>query len=127
MFEKLQETHKFELPENLIETEFNGLKEKSSIESNDRDNNRWEQINKGKNNSLYYDEISNLEDRIAEPKKSLRNYLLEQILLEIPKGEERKVAILFLDIIEPTGWININLSDFSHINNIKIDVAINVL
>ena len=28
MFEKLQETHKFELPENLIETEFNGLKEK---------------------------------------------------------------------------------------------------
>ena len=28
LFEKLQETHKFELPENLIETEFNGLKEK---------------------------------------------------------------------------------------------------
>ena len=28
LFEKLQEAHKFELPENLIETEFNGLKEK---------------------------------------------------------------------------------------------------
>ena len=28
LFEKLQETHKFELPENLVETEFNGLKEK---------------------------------------------------------------------------------------------------
>jgi len=28
LFEKLQETHKFQLPENLIETEFNGLKEK---------------------------------------------------------------------------------------------------
>tara|TARA_Y100000741_G_C18236609_1_gene551969 strand:- start:255 stop:1676 length:1422 start_codon:yes stop_codon:yes gene_type:complete len=28
LFEKLQETHKFDLPENLIETEYNGLKEK---------------------------------------------------------------------------------------------------
>tara|TARA_B100001250_G_scaffold365890_1_gene346897 strand:+ start:53 stop:1480 length:1428 start_codon:yes stop_codon:yes gene_type:complete len=28
LFEKLQETHKFQLPENLIETEFNNLKEK---------------------------------------------------------------------------------------------------
>ena len=28
LFEKLQESHKFELPENLVETEFNGLKEK---------------------------------------------------------------------------------------------------
>ena len=28
LFEKLQDAHKFELPENLIETEYNGLKEK---------------------------------------------------------------------------------------------------
>ncbi len=28
LFEKLQESHEFELPENLVETEFNGLKEK---------------------------------------------------------------------------------------------------
>ena len=44
---------------------------------------------------------------------------MDQILLEIPEGEERKVALLFLDIIEPTGWINIDIDKFLVKNNIK--------
>ena len=31
---------------------------------------------------------------------------MEQILLDIPELKERKIAILLLDLIEPSGWIN---------------------
>ena len=50
--------------------------------------------NKKRGNS--FDDISSLEDRIAVP-KNLRTHLMEQILLEVPEGLERKVAILLLD------------------------------
>ena len=70
---------------------------------------RWELPYKNNNTNFQYDDLSNIEDRVGEPKKTLRNFLLDQILLEIPEGAERKVALLFLDIIEPTGWINIDI------------------
>ena len=66
-----------------------------------------------------HEDLSSFEDRIAAPKQSLREHLIDQILLDIPKGIERKIAMLFLDVIEPSGWININLEDFCNIHNLN--------
>ena len=74
---------------------------------------RWDLSQKNNNTNLHYEDLTNIEDRVGEPKKTLRNFLLDQILLEIPEGEERKVALLFLDIIEPTGWINFDIDKLS--------------
>ena len=89
----------------------NGNKD-ANIETEDfKDTNRWEDNYNLKNRNFSYDELSSFEDRVAAPRKSLREHLMEQILLDIPEGEERKIAILFLDIIELSGWININIDD----------------
>jgi RNA polymerase sigma-54 factor len=48
---------------------------------------------------------------------------MDQILLEIPEGKERKVAILLLDMIEPSGWINIDLESFSVNNNLDFELV----
>merc|ERR1711965_1055352 len=94
-----------------------GLKEsiqKENNNDNESDSEKtWEENYKIKNNNFQYDEISNFEDRIAEPKKTLRDPLLDQILLDIPEGKDRKVALLLLDLIEPSGWINLNIEEFS--------------
>ncbi len=87
---------------------------------------RWELPYKN-NTNFQYDDLSNIEDRVGEPKKTLRNFLLDQILLEIPEGDERKVALLFLDIIEPTGWINFDIDEFLAKNNISKNITLNVL
>ncbi len=108
------------------ETALEGLKEYASLNNIDSEydsEKRWEEGYKSKNNNFQYDEISNLEDRIAEPKKTLRNHLMDQILLEIPEGKERKVAILLLDMIEPSGWINIDLESFSVNNNLDFELV----
>ncbi len=94
------------------------LVKNSSIKEDYETDHRWEQTSKNKNTGFKYDEISNIEDRIPEAKKNLRSHLMDQILLEIPKGEERKIAILLLDLIEPTGWINLDIKNFSEKNNI---------
>ncbi len=105
----------------------NGNKD-ANIETEDfKDTNRWEDNYNLKNRNFSYDELSSFEDRVAAPRKSLREHLMEQILLDIPEGEERKIAILFLDIIEPSGWININIDDFCINNNLESSVTLNVL
>ena len=78
-------------------------------EDNEKDTQRWEERFQSKQRSNSFDDISSIEERIAEPKKSLRSHLMEQILLDIPEGLERKVAILILDLIEPSGWINFDI------------------
>ena len=88
---------------------------------------RWELPYKNNNTNFHYDDLSNIEDRIGEPKKTLRNFLLDQILLEIPEGEERKIALLFLDIIEPSGWIKFDEEKFIEKNNISKDKMLNIL
>ena len=88
---------------------------------------RWELPYKKNSTNFQYDDLSNIEDRVGEHKKTLRNFLLDQILLEIPEGEERKVALLFLDIIEPTGWINFDIDEFLTKNNISKNITLNVL
>ena len=79
------------------ESVLEGLKEsmqKESNNDNDSDTEKsWEENYKNKNNNFQYDEISNFEDRIAEPKKTLRDHLLDQILLDIPEGQDRKIAL----------------------------------
>ena len=101
--------------------------EDTSFAKADESEQRWEIPYKNNNNNFQYDDLSNIEDRIGEYKKTLRNFLLDQILLEIPEGEDRKIALLFLDIIEPTGWINIDIDQFIAKNNISKDTTLNVL
>ena len=96
-------------------------------EDDSNDGNRWEESYNAKNRNFSYEDLSSFEDRIAAPKKSLREHLIEQILLDIPKGEERKIAMLFLDVIEPSGWININLDDFCSIHNLDKQFTSKVL
>ena len=89
---------------------------------------RWElPYKKSSNTNFNHEDLSNIEDRVGEPKKTLRNFLLDQILLEIPEGEERKIALLFLDIIEPTGWINFDIDQFLEKNNLCEEKTLNVL
>ena len=99
----------------------------TSFDKADETEHRWDLSNKKNNNNFQYDDLSSIEDRLGEPKKTLRNFLLEQILLEIPEGEERKIALLFLDIIEPSGWINVNIEKFLEKNNLSKDKTLNVL
>jgi len=96
-------------------------------EDHEKDNQRWEERFQSKQRSSSYDDISSIEDRIAEPKKTLRSHLMEQILLDIPEGIERKIAILILDLIEPTGWINFDIDEFMFKNNLEKDITLNVL
>ncbi len=103
------------------------ISKESSFENTSDTEQRWDLNSKNKNNNFQYDDISKIEDRIGEPKKTLRNYLLDQILLEIPVGENRKIALLLLDIIEPSGWININLDEFIDKNNISREKILLVL
>ncbi len=104
----------------------NALKDNSFNKDNEHEH-RWEIPHKNNNTNFQYDELSSIEERIGEPKKTLRNFLLDQILLEIPEGEERKIALLFLDLIEPTGWINFDMCKFIEKNNITEDKTLNVL
>ncbi len=92
-----------------------------------KDENRWEENYNLKNKNFSYEDLSSFEDRVAAPKKSLREHLMEQILLDIPKGMDRKIAILFLDVIEPTGWININIDEFCNTNKLLKENALKVL
>ena len=93
---------------------------KSSNENDDyKESSRWEETYSKKNKQSSYEDLTSFEDRIEAPKKSLRTHLLEQILLDIPVGEPRKIAFLLLDQIEPSGWINIDLESFSLSNNIN--------
>ena len=52
---------------------------------------------------------------------------MEQILLDIPEGKERKIAILMLDLIEPTGWITADIDEFIDKNNLEMMLTLNVL
>jgi RNA polymerase sigma-54 factor len=100
----------------------------SSINEDDsNDGNRWEESYNAKNKNFSHEDLSSFEDRIAAPKQSLREHLIDQILLDIPKGIERKIAMLFLDVIEPSGWININLEDFCNIHNLNKELTLKVL
>merc|ERR1711991_324345 len=87
--------------------------QESFNEDNEKDTQRWEEKFQGKQRSNSFDDISSIEDRIAEPKKTLRTHLMEQILLDIPEGLERKVAILILDLIKPSGWIKLDIDHFT--------------
>merc|ERR1711939_834610 len=88
--------------------------DKNSLnQENDKDIQRWEDKFHTKRRSSSFDDVNSIEERIAEPKKTLRSYLMEQILLDIPEGKERKIAILLLDLIEPSGWINFDLKSFA--------------
>ena len=52
---------------------------------------------------------------------------MEQILLDIPEGLERKVAILLLDLIEPSGWIKLDIEEFATKNNLQKESILKVL
>ncbi len=82
---------------------------------------RWEETYNKRNKNFSYEDLSSFEDRIEAPKKNLRTHLLDQILLDIPEGEQRKIAFLLLDQIEPSGWINIDFESFSSLNNLNIN------
>ena len=97
------------------------------VPDNDKDIQRWEDKFHNKQRGSSYDDISSIEERIAEPKKSLRSHLMEQILLDIPEGKERKIAILLLDLIEPSGWISIDIELFILNNKLEKEVTLDVL
>ena len=61
----------------------NVKQQRSFVDDNDKDAQRWEEKFHTKNRNNSFDDISSMEDRIAEPKKSLRNHLLDQIILDI--------------------------------------------
>ena len=104
-----------------------GSSKNNSFDKANDSEQRWEIPNKNNNTNFHYDDLSNIEDRVGEPKKPLRNFLLDQILLEIPEGEERKIALLLLDTIEPTGWIKLDEEKFVEKNNISNNKMLNVL
>ena len=87
-----------------------------------KESSRWEENYDKRNKISSYEDLTSLEDRIEAPKKDLRTFLLDQILLDIPEGEERKIAISLLDLIEPSGWIDINLENFAATNNLEKDL-----
>ena len=57
----------------------------------------WEESYKSETKSniksSQYDDISSIEERIAAPKKTLRNFLLEQISIDIKKSSEKNIAL----------------------------------
>ena len=108
------------------QTALEGAKNPDNNLEAEGDSKRWEEGYK-RNNNFHYDEISNLEDRIAEPKKSLRKHLIDQIILDIPVGEEREIAFMLLDVIEPSGWINSDIKLISEKNNISYEKVLYVL
>jgi len=102
--------------------------DKNSLnQENDKDIQRWEDKFHTKRRSSSFDDVNSIEERIAEPKKTLRSYLMEQILLDIPEGKERKIAILLLDLIEPSGWINFDLKSFCVQNKVEEHLTLKVL
>ena len=96
-------------------------------QENDKDTQRWEDKFHNKKRSSSFDDLSSIEERIAEPRKSLRSHLMEQILLDIPELKERKVAFLLLDLIEPSGWINLEMDAFCEQNKIEYEFTLKVL
>ena len=71
------------------------IREKNNNEDssydNEKDTQRWEERFQGKQRSNSFDDISSIEERIAEPKKSLRSHLMEQI-----QCLQEKVFFLYL-------------------------------
>ena len=106
----------------------NDLNASQKNNENDYENsNRWEENYNAKNRKVSHEDLSSFEDRVAAPKKSLREHLIGQILLDIPKGIERKIAMLILDVIEPSGWINIDLDSFCDSQKLDKIIAKKVL
>ena len=90
----------------------------SFTDDNDKDNQRWEEKFHNKQRGNSFDDISSLEDRIAEPKKS-KNTLNGTNTFGYSRRLERKVAILLLDLIEPSGWIKLDIDQFAIKNNLQ--------
>ena len=98
----------------------------SFADDNDKDNQRWEEKFHNKQRGNSFDDISSLEDRIAEPKKS-KNTFNGTNTFGHSRRLERKVAILLLDLIEPSGWIKLDIDQFSIKNNLQIESTLKVL
>merc|ERR1711939_1011521 len=101
--------------------------EDSFVQNSEKDSQKWDERFHNKRGSSSFDDISSMEERIAEPKKSLRNHLMDQILLDIPEGKERRIAVLILDLIEPSGWINLDIELFCTQNKVDQQETLKVL
>ncbi len=95
----------------------NSLKKEKSKD----DESVWEESYKTETKSniksSQYDDISSIEERIAAPKKTLRNFLLEQISIDIKKSSEKNIALSLLDLIDSSGWLTAHLNEIAENNN----------
>ena len=63
------------------------LQKDTSFNKDNETEQRWELPYKNNNTNFQFDDLSSIEERLGQPKKTLRNFLLDQILLEIPESK----------------------------------------
>lgn len=81
----------------------------------------FEQSSYNASNHAFDDDDSNLLENYSE-EENLRDYLIKQMRLDINDEQERFIALILIDHLDATGWLNISCEELAE--NLNIDVNI---
>lgn len=77
-------------------------------------------------NHSFDDDDSNLLENYSE-QENLRDYLIKQMRLDINDEQERFIALILIDHLDASGWLNISCEELAENLNIDIDIIIKTL
>ena len=113
---------------NLNESFENGESVSDEPHNGDYEN-RWdnEEVIGNSNNSQDYNDPGTIIERTQADKISLKTVLSNQALIEFKKEDEKQIAEILIDYIEPSGWIFEDLNDISKFSGYELNTIENVL
>ncbi len=117
-----------ETTKNLNESFENGESVSDEPHNGDYEN-RWdnEVVIGNSNNSQDYNDPGTIIERTQADKISLKTVLSNQALIEFKKEDEKQIAEILIDYIEPSGWIFEDLNDISKFSGYELNTIENVL
>ena len=117
-----------ETTKNLNESFENGESVSDEPHNGDYEN-RWdnEVVTGNSNNSQDYNDPGTIIERTQADKISLKTVLSNQALIEFIKEDEKQIAEILIDYIEPNGWIFEDLNDISKFSGYELNTIENVL
>jgi len=125
--ENMTEDRDDEKTENLDDSFENG--ESLSDEPYNHDyENRWDNdLTTSNNSSLDYNDPGTIIERTQSDRISLKSVLTNQALIEFKQEDEKQIASILIDYIEPSGWLTEDLNGISKFSGYKLELIEDVL
>ena len=125
--ENMTEDRDDEKTENLDDSFENG--ESLSDEPYNHDyENRWDNdLTTSNNSSQDYNDPGTIIERTQSDRISLKSVLTNQALIEFKQEDEKQIASILIDYIEPSGWLTEDLNGISKFSGYKLELIEDVL